>query len=70
LASPFAAESLNATGVYTPALQEHRALGVGIENRYYGRSLNADMLMLQNIIYHTFEQSLQVKTNNISDKIS
>jgi hypothetical protein len=52
-------------GVYGPALIEHKALGVGIENRFYGRSLTADMLKPENLKYLTFEQSLEVHISHI-----
>lgn len=52
-------------GIYGQALRDYQALGVGIENRYYGDSIGPDMLTLENLKYLTFEQSLQVKDESV-----
>lgn len=41
-------------------LVEHKALGVLIENRYYGESLTSNMLRLSQLQFLTFEQSIEV----------
>lgn len=61
MAAPFPAINMTNYGVYGQALQDYQALGVGIENRFYGMSLNEDMLTRGNLKYLTFEQSLEVR---------
>ena len=47
-------------GIFGPAIRRYQALGVSIENRFYGMSLTPDMLTREKLNYLTFNQSIEV----------